>query len=146
MIGCILTGHGTFARGMLGAVEMIAGPQENFETVPFLEELPLEEFEEQMTKNLEKLQASCDGIVIFSDLVGGTPFRTAMLASQNHENVEVIGGTNLPLLVEASLLRLSADNAAAFADEMIETGKNGMIRAQLQLNDTQEEVNEEEGI
>ena len=31
MIGCILTGHGSFATGLGGALEMIAGQQENFE-------------------------------------------------------------------------------------------------------------------
>ena len=38
MIGCILTGHGSFATGLGGALEMIAGQQEIFETVCFLEE------------------------------------------------------------------------------------------------------------
>ena len=38
MIGFILTGHGHFSTGLKSAVDMIAGPQDNFEAVPFEEE------------------------------------------------------------------------------------------------------------
>ena len=38
MIGCILTGHGSFADGLGGALEMVGGPQQCFETVTFYED------------------------------------------------------------------------------------------------------------
>ena len=38
MVDFVITGHATFAPGMAGALEMIAGPQEQFTVVPFLEE------------------------------------------------------------------------------------------------------------
>ena len=37
MIGCILTGHGTFANGLADALSMIAGDQDYFIPVPFIE-------------------------------------------------------------------------------------------------------------
>ena len=37
MIGFILTGHGHFSNGLKSALDMIAGPQEAFEIVPFEE-------------------------------------------------------------------------------------------------------------
>ena len=36
MVGCILTGHGTFAEGVGAALEMVGGPQEDFKAVTFL--------------------------------------------------------------------------------------------------------------
>lgn len=145
MIGCILTGHGSFAPGIMGAVEMIAGPQEKFEVVPFLEEETLEYFDEKMQAAVEKLDKVCDGVVIFSDLLGGTPFRSAMLAAHERDSVEVIAGTNLPLLVESSLLRLGVENVSEFLEQMVEVGRTGLIHARLSESQ-QEDSSEEEGI
>lgn len=145
MIGCILTGHGSFAPGMMGAVEMIAGPQEYFEVVPFQEEEALEVFEERIAQAVEKLSA-VDGIVIFTDLLGGTPFRTAMLAAADKEQVEVLAGTNLPLLIEGSGLRHGYDSVAAFIQTILPIGKDGLVHATLELTDTSSAEDEEEGI
>lgn len=101
MIGCILTGHGSFATGLGGALEMIAGQQENFETVCFLEEKSLETFSEDMRDAMLSLRQKCSGVIVFSDLLGGTPFRTAMIEAQAFEDVEVIAGVNLPILLES---------------------------------------------
>ncbi|WP_321388829.1 PTS galactosamine/N-acetylgalactosamine transporter subunit IIA [uncultured Enterococcus sp.] len=145
MIGCILTGHGSFAPGMMGAVEMIAGPQEFFEVVPFHEEEALEVFEERITQAVEKL-SSAEGIVIFTDLLGGTPFRTAMLAAADKEQVQVIAGTNLPLLIEGSGLRHGHDSVEAFIQAILTIGKEGLVHATLDLNEDSTAEDEEEGI
>lgn len=145
MIGFILTGHGSFAPGLMGAVEMIAGPQEHFEVVDFREEETLEVFEEKMNQAIEKVAGATDGVVIFSDLLGGTPFRTAMLASNDKENIEVIAGTNLPILIEGSGLRFAYTNAAEFVNAVLEIGREGLVHAQLNISSHDEDT-EEEGI
>ena len=48
MLGLVLTGHGGFAQGMENALAMIAGPQEQFLAVSFLEENPLADFEKEL--------------------------------------------------------------------------------------------------
>ncbi|WP_086349495.1 PTS galactosamine/N-acetylgalactosamine transporter subunit IIA [Candidatus Enterococcus clewellii] len=145
MIGCILTGHGSFAPGMMGAVEMIAGPQEAFEVVPFQEEEALEVFEEKLAQAVEKL-SSADGVVIFTDLLGGTPFRTAMLTAADKEQIQVIAGTNLPILIEGSGLRHGFDSVDAFIDAILVIGKEGLMHATLDLSATSAEEEQEEGI
>lgn len=146
MIGFILTGHGSFAPGLMGAVEMIAGPQENFEVVDFREEETLEAFEEKMNLAIAKVSAATDGVVIFSDLLGGTPFRTAMLSSNDKENIEVIAGTNLPILIEGSGLRFAYTNASEFVNAVLEIGREGLVHAQLNVSNSHDEDDEEEGI
>ncbi|MGL4697969.1 PTS N-acetylgalactosamine IIA subunit [Enterococcus larvae] len=145
MIGCILTGHGSFAPGMMGAVEMIAGPQELFEVIPFREEEALEAFEGKMTQALENLSLA-EGIVIFTDLLGGTPFRTAMLAASGKEQVQVIAGTNLPILIEGSGLRQAFDSVEDFIPAILAIGKDGLMHATLDLTDVSAAEDEEEGI
>ncbi|MGY3748162.1 PTS sugar transporter subunit IIA [Vagococcus salmoninarum] len=131
MIGCILTGHGEFATGLSHSLTMIAGEQTNFEVVPFKEELPLKEFEETLSYQLTKLLKVTKGVVIFCDLLGGTPFNTAMVQSLHLENVAVIAGTNLPLLIEGSLLRLTAEDASQLANHLVTVGRESLLVAQV---------------
>ena len=146
MIGCILTGHGDFARGLGRALEMIAGQQENFKTVCFLEEKSLEVFADDMRNAISKLRQKCTGVIIFSDLLGGTPFRTAMLEAQDFDDVEVMAGTNLPLLLELMVLRYSAESLADFIELALEAGKTGLVHAQLPQETEAQAFDEEEGI
>lgn len=145
MIGCLLTGHGSFAPGLSGALEMIAGPQQNFEVVPFKEEDGLDTFSERMTAAINKLLEENDGLVIFCDLLGGTPFNVAMTASQSLEHVEVIAGTNLPLLIECAGMRFTDMSLEDIVSHIVEIGKTGVSRVELQVKEDQIDE-EEEGI
>lgn len=146
MIGCIVTGHGNFAPGLSAAVEMIAGKQEQFEVVPFLEEEPLETFEAKLQEALLKLLNETTGVIIFSDLLGGTPFRTAMIAAAPYTNVEVITGTNLPMLIEIGLLRTFEDDIQGLADKAVEVGQQGIQNPRLNMEPAEEIEEEMEGI
>ena len=143
MLGLVLTGHGGFAQGMENALAMIAGPQEQFLTVPFLEENPLADFEKELQGAIDQLKETCDGVVICVDLVGGTPFNVAMTAANEDPQVEVIGGSNLLMLVEGSLTRYTAADPERFCQELAEIGKTGIFHGKIKGH---EEINEEEGI
>jgi len=143
----MLTGHGSFAPGLMGALEMIAGEQEKFEVIPFLEGDSLAAFEEKMAECAKRLSQDGQGVVIFSDLLGGTPFRTAMLAAQAQEMVAVIAGTNLPMLLEGSLIREQFTKASDLADSLLEGAKESIIHARLELKENDgADSNQEEGI
>lgn len=144
MIGCLITGHGDFAPGMTRAMAMIAGTQEQFQVVPFEDGAPLEEFEEQIRTALDGLLRETKGVLIFTDLLGGTPFRTAMLAALDHENVEVLTGTNLPMLVEMSLLRTIEEDVHALAEKAVEVGSSGIQISRLSP-DEETELPEDDG-
>ncbi|OTA42325.1 MAG: PTS N-acetylgalactosamine IIA subunit [Symbiobacterium thermophilum] len=132
MIGCIVTGHGEFAGGLAQALTMIAGEQEHFEAVPFRETEPLDGFAERMKAALQRLLGQTDGVLIFTDLLGGTPFRTAMLAAAGHENVAVLTGTNLPMLIEIGLMRSAQSDVQALARTAEEAGRAGIQAARLE--------------
>ena len=46
---------------------------------------------------------TCDGVVVLSDLPGGSPFKTAVECkyARPDQKIEVIAGTNLPMIVTA---------------------------------------------
>lgn len=132
MIGCIVTGHGEFAGGLAQALTMIAGEQEHFEAVPFRETEPLDAFAGRMKAALQRLLEQTDGVLVFTDLMGGTPFRTAMLAAAGHENVAVLTGTNLPMLIEIGLMRSAQSDVHALARTAEEAGRAGLQLARLE--------------
>lgn len=149
MIGCIVTGHGEFAPGLSKALTMIAGKQENFQVIAFEEGLALDTYEENIRATLEGLLSETEGVLIFTDLLGGTPFRTAMMASSTFENVEILTGTNLPMLIEIGLMRTFESDVKSLAKRAVEVGTEGIQH--VVLEDAMDEAddsldNDEEGI
>ena len=132
MIGCILTGHGTFANGLADAVSLIAGDQDYFIPVPFIE-AGAASYPETLASTISDLLDQTDGVLIFCDLLGGTPFNQAMMLSQNYNNVEVVTGTNLPMLLETLSLRLASTTLTDLLQTALESGIAGVSHKTLEL-------------
>lgn len=145
MIGLILTGHGEYAVGVAHALEMIAGKQEAFKVLPFRESEPMETLEQNMRTAIEELQETTDGIVVYADLLGGSPFKAAMMASVAFENVEVVG-TNLPMLIEIAMFREFASDAKAVVTQSLSSGKEGIQHVVLPTKVEQIIDEDEDGI
>ena len=78
MIGFILTGHGHFSTGLKSALDMIAGPQEAFEVVTFTEE-EAGAYGDTLRAAVKDMREKTDGVLIFCDLMGGTPLNQSMM-------------------------------------------------------------------
>ena len=103
MIGVIVTGHGNFATGLTSSVKLIAGSPENYVPVDFTQDKSTDDLERELREAIDLLKASCSGILIFTDLVGGSPFKvSAELSVELKDSVPiaVLSGTNLGMLVE----------------------------------------------
>lgn len=92
----LITGHAQFANGMKSALELIAGPQEELQVLPFDESTILDEFQNLLVNFFD----GEDDKVVFTDLFGGTLFNQAMLAKGNCSSNHVYSGTNLAMLLE----------------------------------------------
>ncbi|MEG0176816.1 PTS galactosamine/N-acetylgalactosamine transporter subunit IIA [Anaerorhabdus sp.] len=128
MIGIIITGHGNFATGLSSSVKLIAGQPENYEAVDFVQEDSVEDLERNLNNAIEKL-AGCSGIMMFTDLVGGSPFKTSVeISMKRKEKIVVLGGTNLGMIVESSMARGFMEDVDALADMIVNTGKDQVIK------------------
>ena len=123
MIGIIISGHAQFASGITSSLEMIAGKQDHYHVIDFLEENPLEQISEDIENAIIELKKECEGVIIYTDLFGGTPFKTALMLAQSHDNVGVMAGTNLGMLIDGVFSRLAHDNVVEFAKLSEDTGK-----------------------
>ena len=140
MIGLVVTGHGHFANGLHTSAKMIAGENENIRYVNFEDGMSTETLAEKLNAAYAEL-ASCDGIVVLSDLPGGSPFKTAVECAVTHPElkIEVLAGTNLPMLVTASSMLDFEEDPKALADELIATGTECIVRFELAVREEEDE-------
>lgn len=142
MIGIIVTGHANFASGLTSSVNLIAGEQEDYRAVDFLPTYSLEDLARELTKALDDLK-DCDGILVFSDLMGGTPFKTAVEVGFPRGNVNVLAGSNLAMLLETLMSRKFIDSLEDLTKTALEVGVEGIDRYTFKKV---EQVESEDGI
>ena len=104
MIGVLILTHGSLAKELLAAARTIAPSSE----VQEFEALALEwndSFDLALAKVHEKLPSvdHGDGVLILTDIYGGTPSNVA-LSFCSHRAVEVVSGVNLPMVVRLGCL------------------------------------------
>lgn len=148
MIGFIVTGHGQFAAGLASAVHMIAGDKPHFQAITFEEE-DADSFGPALAGAIEQMRAECDGVLVFADLLGGTPFNQAVMAAQSQSNVEVIAGVNLPILIELYTRRKDNTSLEKLRDTALKIGKVSISvtnPAELAADDADEGTDDGEGI
>lgn len=111
MIGMVLVTHGALAVEFKSALEHVVGPQELVETVAIGPDDDMEERRNDILKSVDRADRGA-GVVILTDMFGGTPSNLAISVMQTRE-VEVIAGVNLPMLVKLARVRADLDIKAA---------------------------------
>lgn len=129
MVGFILTGHGQFSCGLASAVEMVAGDQPAFQIVPF-EGSQAATYGDDLRAAITAMRAECDGVLVFVDLLGGTPFNQAMMIAADVPGMQVVTGTNLPMLIELLFTR-GASTVEELAEQAVSVGQGGICRKAL---------------
>jgi mannose PTS system EIIA component len=111
MIGMVLVTHGALAIEFKSALEHVVGPQDFVETVAIGPDDDMEERRNDILKCVDAADQG-QGVVILTDMFGGTPSNLAISVMQNR-GVEVIAGMNLPMLVKLARVRGDLDIKAA---------------------------------
>lgn len=103
MIGMILVTHGKLAEEFVAAMQHVVGRQDAVRTVCIG---PNDDMEARRAEIAEAIDAvdSGAGVIILTDLFGGTPSNLAISLMQR-DKVEVIAGINLPMLIRLAKAR-----------------------------------------
>jgi len=103
MIGIVLVAHGHLAPEFLAALEHVVGPQKQIASISIG---PEDDMERRRLDILEavRLADSGEGVVLLTDMFGGTPSNLA-ISVMNGGNVEVLAGVNLPMLIKLASVR-----------------------------------------
>ncbi|MVA96865.1 PTS fructose transporter subunit IIA [Nitratireductor sp. CAU 1489] len=111
MIGVVLVTHGRLAEEFRHAVEHVVGSQDAFETVPIEADDDIELRRQDIVEAVARVDDGA-GVVILTDMFGGTPSNLA-ISVMEPGRIEVIAGMNLPMLIKLTSVRANNDMAAA---------------------------------
>jgi PTS system mannose-specific IIA component len=103
MIGLVIVAHGTLAQALLAATEHVVGRLANAHAVSIEASDDLHARQAEINQLVAAVNTG-DGVVVITDMFGGTPSNLA-LGAINGPDVEVIYGVNLPLLVKLAKMR-----------------------------------------
>lgn len=126
MIGVLIVTHQELAQALLSVVDLIMGHQEGMAAVSLDPTLPPETCIEQIKAGLAQVNNG-NGVVIFTDMLGGTPSNLSLSFLQEGK-VEVVTGVNLPMLMKLAHLRESTD-LGEVAATLRESGQQGITVA-----------------
>ncbi|MEG0699762.1 MAG: PTS galactosamine/N-acetylgalactosamine transporter subunit IIA [Erysipelotrichaceae bacterium] len=127
MIGIIVCGHGNFGTGLTSSLNLIAGVQQDYVAVDFVQQDSVEDLEKKLVTAFNSL-SDCDGILVMSDLAGGSPFKTAVTVAQSYKNIQVLAGTNLGMIIEISMARTMVNDLSSLVDMAINVGKDQVMK------------------
>lgn len=138
-IKTIITGHGKYATSMKSSLEMLMKLPENFIFIDFTAEMS----DQTLSKTLQKSYQAGEALLIFTDLVGGTPFKVAAELAEQSDAIEVVAGLNIGALLETSFTDFT--DVHEYAVQLLESAKMGMMRL-ADLTENVEEDPDNEGI
>jgi PTS system mannose-specific IIA component len=103
VIGIVIVAHGGLAQEYLAAVEHVVGRQTGFRAVS------IEPDHDRAAKQLEICAAADDvdtgdGVVVVTDLFGGSPSNLSLRACAP-DNRRIVYGANLPMLIKLAKSR-----------------------------------------
>jgi PTS system mannose-specific IIA component len=123
MIEYIIITHGSLALELLKTCEMIIGKQDRVYIITVQTGASLQNIADELDKIIENSKEN--GIIIFTDMFGGSPSNIAMSYLKN-DDVEVVTGVNLPMLIKAFALRQESESIGEISKLCAEAGKNSI--------------------
>lgn len=128
VVGIVLISHGPLAAALRETVRVLE-PDEAAEIDAL--SLAWDEAPEKASSRLEKALGRADhgkGVVILTDMFGGTPSNLA-LAFLEHGKVEIVSGMNLPMVLKARGLAKDGRDPHFIAHALVDRGRRAILAA-----------------
>ena len=125
MIGVVVVTHGQLATELVNAAEMIVGDLPRFTAVSIGWHDDVNDAREDIEQAIARVRAEGeDGVLVLTDMFGGTPSNIGMTFLAK-DRVEVVTGVNLPMLIKLVGLRQTSD-LLAVAKQVRDDGRNAI--------------------
>ena len=131
MIGGVIVSHGKLAEEILKALTIIIGEAVNIEAISIGWYDDVEESKKKINQSLKSVDQK-NGVVIFTDMFGGTASNLSFSFLKN-DQVEIITGVNLPMLIKFVSLQRS-NNLKEVVKKVVEQGKKNIHLASALLS------------
>jgi mannose PTS system EIIA component len=103
MIGMVLVTHGRLAAEFIAALEHVVGAQKQVAAVCIGADDDMEARRQDILRRISEVDTG-DGVVLLTDMFGGTPSNLA-ISVMDRAKIEVVAGVNLPMLIKLASLR-----------------------------------------
>ena len=124
-IGGVIVSHGQVANELLSAAETVVGDIRHVTAVSIGWHDDVETAEDQVERAIKSVSHG-DGVLVMTDMFGGTPTNIAAMFLKDGE-VEMVTGVNLPMVVK--LASNTKDlSLSELAREVEEQGKQSIYR------------------
>lgn len=136
MIGLLVSGHGNFATGLATSLKLLAGEQANTKYVDF-DGASGDDLKVKIAETLDTMK-EYDGILVLTDLPGGTPYNKSVelkLERAADQTIEVMAGTNLPLLLSCATMAAMFEAPMDLAQAMLPEAKDSLVVFELEADD-----------
>lgn len=125
MIDILLVTHGQFGTELLRSAELIAGPQEDIETLSLNKEDSIQKFGDAIHQKIASILKGHKKLLVLTDLFGGSPSNVAA-ANLRSMRFKCLSGVNLPMLLEAVIQRGAANDLDQFSNKIMKSGVDGI--------------------
>jgi PTS system mannose-specific IIA component len=126
MVGLLIVTHCDLCKELLNAAEFIVGKIDGADTVCITETSGSEVIRKKIEGKVKSLDTG-DGVIILTDMFGGTPSNISLSFLKKNE-VEVLTGVNLPMII-AIIQNRSSLKLTTLAEKAQEAGKGGISLA-----------------
>jgi PTS system mannose-specific IIA component len=123
-VGVVLVSHGQLATELLNAAEAIVGDLPRFAAVSIGWHDDVDVAREAIARALAKVEAGGGGVLVLTDMFGGTPSNLG-LTFLEAGRVEVVTGVNLPMLLKLAKTAGAAD-LGALARDLCQHGRSAI--------------------
>jgi len=148
MLGIVIATHGTLSNGMKDAAEVIVGNTENMVTVNLNAGDDVEQLGKKINNAILEVNQG-DGVMVLVDLVSASPYNQSVLVTNQLEQelkdkVYIVGGVNLPMLLEVinhQILGTEIETVAKLAEEQ---GRESIGSWHAPIGEDEDEIDEED--
>jgi len=126
MVGIIVVSHGRLAEALISSVEFLVGNLQKIKGVSIWPKDKEKEVKERIQQKMIEVDDG-DGVVILTDILGGTPTNLS-LSFLEDEKVEVVTGVNMPMLLTLSSYR-KGRSLREIGKLVKKSGRRGIILA-----------------
>lgn len=127
MVGLVIASHGRLASELMATAEQIVGPLKQTESCSVPPGASPEDIKRSIREAVHRVDTG-DGVVVFADLIGGSPC-TQSLSLCQQQRLEVLTGVNLPMLLKANALRSQSQSLKELAHGLAEYGRKSITCA-----------------
>ena len=129
MYKILLVTHGELGKGLKNTLGMFTSELDHVHYVS-LDESGVENFRTALIDKMEEIYVEGEEVLVLADLFGGTPFNTATVELKaKYVGVEIIAGVNLPILLEAALMKDM--EVSDILDGLIDGGANSIKKFEI---------------